>query len=141
MIPGLGRSPGGRNGTHSSGLAWRIPTDREAWWTIVHRAAKSRMDMNEHEHTHTHTAQSFISQVTVYTQASPGASLVPASCYPHPLFFMLSTPHIGSHPPVKSYASVSSTAPDKHLTHRSSQDNTHGSLGASTQPGTVSLNC
>ena len=39
--------------THSSILAWRIPTDREAWCAIVHRAAKSWMDMTEHEHTHT----------------------------------------------------------------------------------------
>ena len=27
--------------THSSILAWRIPTDREAWWAIVHRVSKS----------------------------------------------------------------------------------------------------
>ena len=51
--------------THSSGLAWRIPTDREAWWTIVHRAAKSWMDMNELEHTHTlHNPSSHRSQCT-----------------------------------------------------------------------------
>ena len=30
-IPGLGRSPGGGDGTHSSILAWRIPIDRGAW--------------------------------------------------------------------------------------------------------------
>ena len=28
--------------THSSVLAWRIPTDREAWRAIVHRVTKSR---------------------------------------------------------------------------------------------------
>jgi len=27
--------------THSSILAWRMPTDREAWWAIVHGVAKS----------------------------------------------------------------------------------------------------
>ena len=27
--------------TYSSILAWRIPTDREAWWATVHRVAKS----------------------------------------------------------------------------------------------------
>ena len=27
--------------THSSTLAWRIPTDRGAWWATVHRVAKS----------------------------------------------------------------------------------------------------
>ena len=26
---------------HSSILAWRIPTDRAAWWAIVHRVTKS----------------------------------------------------------------------------------------------------
>ena len=28
--------------TYSSILAWRIPTDRGAWWATVHRVAKSR---------------------------------------------------------------------------------------------------
>ena len=28
--------------THSSILAWRIPTDRGAWWATVHGVAKSR---------------------------------------------------------------------------------------------------
>ena len=27
--------------THSSILAWRVPTDRGAWWATVHRVAKS----------------------------------------------------------------------------------------------------
>ena len=27
--------------THSNILAWRIPMDRRAWWTTVHRVAKS----------------------------------------------------------------------------------------------------
>ena len=34
-IPGLERTPGEGNATHSSILAWRIP------WTIVHGVAKS----------------------------------------------------------------------------------------------------
>ena len=29
--------------THSSILAWRIPTDRGAWWATVHRVAESDM--------------------------------------------------------------------------------------------------
>ena len=29
--------------THSSFLAWRIPTDRAAWWTTVHGVAESDM--------------------------------------------------------------------------------------------------
>ena len=28
--------------THSSILAWRIPTDRAAWWATVHGVAKSQ---------------------------------------------------------------------------------------------------
>ena len=40
-IPGLGRSLGEGNGYHSSIVAWRVPIDREAWWAIVHRVAKS----------------------------------------------------------------------------------------------------
>ena len=28
--------------THSCILAWRIPTDRRAWWATVHAAAKSQ---------------------------------------------------------------------------------------------------
>ena len=27
--------------THSSFLAWRIPMDREMWWTTVHEVRKS----------------------------------------------------------------------------------------------------
>jgi len=37
LIPGLGRSA-----THSSILAWRIPTDKGAWRATVHRVTKSR---------------------------------------------------------------------------------------------------
>ena len=32
--------------THSSILAWRIPTDREAWQAIVHGVAKNRTQMS-----------------------------------------------------------------------------------------------
>ena len=33
--------------THSSILAWRIPTDKGAWWVIVHEVAKSRTRLND----------------------------------------------------------------------------------------------
>ena len=33
--------------THSSILAWRIPTGREAWWTTVHGMAKSRTQLSD----------------------------------------------------------------------------------------------
>ena len=29
--------------THAGILAWRIPTDRGAWWATVHGVAKSQM--------------------------------------------------------------------------------------------------
>ena len=33
--------------TYSSILAWRIPTDRGAWWATVHRVAKSRTRLKQ----------------------------------------------------------------------------------------------
>ena len=53
-------------GTHSSTLAWRIPMDRGAWQSTVHRVAKSRTRL---EQLSTHTVfclqneQSFLSRV------------------------------------------------------------------------------
>ena len=32
--------------THSSILAWRIPTDREAWWAVVH-GGHNQLDRTE----------------------------------------------------------------------------------------------
>ena len=40
FIPGLRRSPGEGNGTHSSILVWKNPTDRGAWQAMAHRVAK-----------------------------------------------------------------------------------------------------
>ena len=42
LIPELGRSPEEGMATHSSILAWKIPLDRGAWWTMVHRFAKGQ---------------------------------------------------------------------------------------------------
>ena len=43
--------------THSSILAWRIPTDRGAWQAMVHGLAESDTTegLSTHTHTHTHT--------------------------------------------------------------------------------------
>ena len=46
LIPGLGRSPGVGQATHSSILAWRIPLDKGAWWATVRGAT----DTTEHMH-------------------------------------------------------------------------------------------
>ena len=40
-IPGLGRSSGGGNGTPLQYSCLGNPTDRGAWWAIVHGVAKS----------------------------------------------------------------------------------------------------
>ena len=45
-IPGSGRLPGERNGTHSTILAWRIHMDRGALQATVHGGHKE-LDMTE----------------------------------------------------------------------------------------------
>ena len=46
QVPSLGWEDPLEEGmaTHSSILAWRIPIDREAWQSTVHRIAKSQTD-------------------------------------------------------------------------------------------------
>ena len=41
-IPGLGRSPGGGPGNPLQYSCLENPVDRGAWWSNVHRVAKSR---------------------------------------------------------------------------------------------------
>ena len=41
-IPGLGRSPGKRNGNPLQYSCLGNPVDRGAWWATVHGVAKSR---------------------------------------------------------------------------------------------------
>ena len=41
-IPGLGRSPGGGHGNPPQYSCLENSMDREAWWAMVHRVAKSR---------------------------------------------------------------------------------------------------
>ena len=40
--PGSGRSPGERNGNSLQYCCLENPTDRGAWWAIVHGVAKSQ---------------------------------------------------------------------------------------------------
>ena len=42
FIPGSGRSLGGRHGNPLQCSCLENPMDREAWWAIVHRVAKSQ---------------------------------------------------------------------------------------------------
>ena len=49
LIPGLGRSPGVRNGNPFQYSCLENPMDRGAWWVTVHGAAES--DTTEHMYT------------------------------------------------------------------------------------------
>ena len=53
-IPGSGRSPGERNGNHSSILAWEIPWTEDAG-EIQSMGSHSQTQLSLHTHTHTHT--------------------------------------------------------------------------------------
>ena len=46
LIPGLGRSPGGRHDNPLQYSCMENPTDRGAWRAIVHRVAKSQTRMS-----------------------------------------------------------------------------------------------
>ena len=55
-IPGLGRSPGDRNGNLLQYSCLENSMDRGAWQAIVHGVTKSwAQHMHTHTHTHTHT--------------------------------------------------------------------------------------
>ena len=41
VIPGLGRSPGGRHGTQLQYSCLENPMDRGAWWATVHNITES----------------------------------------------------------------------------------------------------
>ena len=44
-VPGLGRSPGGRNGNPLQYPCLENPMDRRAWWAIVHRVANNQTQL------------------------------------------------------------------------------------------------
>ena len=46
-IPGLGKSPGGRNGNPLQYSGLENSMDRGAWWATVHRVEKSQMGLND----------------------------------------------------------------------------------------------
>ena len=47
LIPGLGRSPAGGHGDSLQYSCLGNPRDREASWAIVHRVAKSGMQLTD----------------------------------------------------------------------------------------------
>ena len=51
LIPGLGKSPGGRDDNPLQYSCLENPMDRGAWWATVHRVTKSQRNlMTEHAH-------------------------------------------------------------------------------------------
>ena len=48
LIPGLGKSPGGRHGNTLQYSYLENPMNRGAWWATVHRVAKSQTWLNTH---------------------------------------------------------------------------------------------
>ena len=53
LVPGLGRSPGERNGNPLQYSCLENPMDRGAWWAIVHGVTKAGTT-EQLIHTHTH---------------------------------------------------------------------------------------
>ena len=51
-VPGLGRSPGGRNGNPLQYSCLENCTDRWAWWATVHGITKSRIPLSTHNTMH-----------------------------------------------------------------------------------------
>ena len=43
-VPGLGRSPGGGNGSPLQNYCLENPMDRGAWWATVHQSQRVRQD-------------------------------------------------------------------------------------------------
>ena len=54
LIPGLGRSPGERNGNPLQYSRLENSMDRGAWWATVHGVAKSRTRLSDFTHSLTH---------------------------------------------------------------------------------------
>ena len=52
LVPGLGRSPGGRNGNPLQYSYLENPVDRGVWWATVHGVAKSQTWLSEWAHIH-----------------------------------------------------------------------------------------
>ena len=46
LIPGLGKSPGGRHGNPPQYCRLENPIDRKAWWATVHKMVKSWTQLN-----------------------------------------------------------------------------------------------
>ena len=68
-IPGLGRFPGERHGNPLQYSCQENPTDRGAWWAMVHGVAKSRTQLkrlNMRAFMHACNLHSLLSQCITY---------------------------------------------------------------------------
>ena len=65
MIPGVGRSPGGGNGTPLPYSCLENPMDRGAWRAIVHRVTKSQTQLKRLSMHALRTLKSVVFIVTV----------------------------------------------------------------------------
>ena len=52
LIPGSGRSPGGRHGNPLQYSCLKNPTDRGVWWATVHRSQRVRHNWGDLAYTH-----------------------------------------------------------------------------------------
>ena len=66
LIPGLGRSPGGRNGNPLQCSCLENPVDRGAWWAPVHGSQRVGHDWA----TNTHTSCLYILEINPLSVAS-----------------------------------------------------------------------
>ena len=66
-IPGLGRSPGGRNGNPLQYSCLEIPMDRGAWWATIHGVTKSWTQLSKWAHICTNPGFAPLHGVQSYT--------------------------------------------------------------------------
>ena len=52
LIPGLGRSPGGRHGNPLQCSCLENPMEKGAWWATVHGVTNSQTDCSDLAHTY-----------------------------------------------------------------------------------------
>ena len=71
-IPGLGRSPGGGNGTPLQNSCLENPTDKKAWRATVHGVAKSCTWLSDWGHTRAHNSWMRIkAEILISARRSP----------------------------------------------------------------------
>ena len=84
-IPGSGDPLEEGTATHSTLLAWRIPTDRGAWWATLYRVTKSRPWLRGLSvHTRTHAQHGRNCGLLAHGQGARVCPALLAASWPHP---------------------------------------------------------